>query len=145
MSVRSLARKIGRTDRTVAVLERGETQDTKVSIVFDIARLFGVPLEWLADDEQDWPPPRSDEQTAADLVKRALAGAGLPGKLDPLEAEILTMIRSLHPAQKFLAKGMILGLSGRGIRPEEEEAYLREGLEEGRTLDEEEPKRGNQQ
>ena len=54
-----------------------------------MARYFGVSLEWLADDSQDWPPPASQETQAVDAVKEALTRAGLGGELSADARELL--------------------------------------------------------
>jgi hypothetical protein len=111
----------------VAVLERGETQDTKVSIAFAIARLFGVPLEWLADDEQGWPPPKTDEQSASELLQQVLESAGLVGQLSPEESNFLSLIRTIHPIDRARLLGWLLRAGGRGFEIGDVDPFLKDG------------------
>lgn len=61
----------------------------RADIALKIARALQVPLEWLVDDEQDWPPPPSttaaalsNEQLAAELGNRLLGvGRALLAKI----------------------------------------------------------------
>jgi hypothetical protein len=39
----------------------------RLDIALRIARAIDVPLEWLADDEQDWPPPASSKRSLPDV------------------------------------------------------------------------------
>lgn len=86
-----------------------------VSIALGIARLFGVPLDWLADDAADWPPPAVGErQAVVDVVERALESGGLAGELTDTERDVLSALRSLDPVGRAKAAGYVIGLAAGG-------------------------------
>ncbi len=60
-----------------------------------IARVLGVPAEWLGDDAQDWPPPLDREQQGLDLIRQALAGNGLIDQSTEDERKLLADFRQL--------------------------------------------------
>src|SRR5689334_10093409 len=39
----------------------GREENLRIDYALRIARYLGVPLEWLADPETDWPPPQAQE------------------------------------------------------------------------------------
>lgn len=62
-----LAQQIGLSPTAVNRLKNGETDDPGVSKLLAIARALDVPLEWLADDTQEWPPPSLERSSASVL------------------------------------------------------------------------------
>ena len=61
-----------------------------------IARVLGVPAQWLGDDEQDWPPPPDQEQQGLELIRQALAGNGLIDQASDDERKLVTDFRQLN-------------------------------------------------
>jgi len=119
-------------------------QRPRIDLGLKLAHLFGVPLDWLADDGQDWPPPKSDEQSAADIVKQALTNAGLAGELTDEETELLALIRAVGPAQRLLVRGVLMGLDSQGISMEDVGPYLQEGVDEVRRARKDKRRDGHQ-
>lgn len=79
-----------------------------------LAKYLGVPIVWLADDSQDWPPPEDKAAEAVEMVRDALAGAGLAGELTARERAILTHYRALADEMKLKAEGYLIGLDHGG-------------------------------
>jgi transcriptional regulator with XRE-family HTH domain len=108
-SYAEIGRQLGCAPETVRKWEAGQT-----SPLFEagnkLARLLGVPADWLADDAQDWPPPVSQREQAVELVERALSSAGLAGQLSPQERELLASIRKLGPQGLAQVAGFVRGL-----------------------------------
>jgi len=73
--------------------------------------LFNHSLDWLVDETQDWPPPQTDKQNAAEIVQAALARAGLSGELTADEQRLLSAWRSLIERQQIEILGYISGLA----------------------------------
>ena len=90
---------------------QGVTKNPKAYILHGLAQLYGVSLDWLLDDSQDWPPPADDKQRATKLVERALSGAGLAGDLTEDERTLLSKWRSLSPTQRAEVVGYVIGLA----------------------------------
>jgi len=107
---RSVARHVGFTERTISMLENGKTLQPNVVLCLRLARLYGVDLDWLADEERDWPPP-TDAQTAAQMVDAAMARAGLSGELSVEEQRVLSAWRSLNDRQRLEVMGYISGFA----------------------------------
>ncbi len=99
---------------TIADIEAGRTKDPKFSIIAGAAGYFAVPLDWLADDSQPWPPPPSDSQQAVEMVRAALAKEGLAGELDKDERRLLAAWRALSDADRTWILGCITGLDAGG-------------------------------
>lgn len=99
---------------TIRDIESGFRKDTSVRLVARLARYFNVPLDWLADDSQDWPPPEDDRRKASEMIERVLSGAGLAGDLSNDEREILANWRRLdHPLRQKVI-GYVIGLATTG-------------------------------
>jgi transcriptional regulator with XRE-family HTH domain len=60
MSMRELARRIGRSSATVSRYVAG-TRQAPVDDARAIAAIFGVSLDWLADPETTFPPPAATD------------------------------------------------------------------------------------
>lgn len=79
LTVAAVAELMGRSPRTVYPwLRQGRTPSDLVDALRDFAHALDVDLEWLVDDDQDWPPPHDREITeqseaaAPDDVRRDL-------------------------------------------------------------------------
>lgn len=109
---------IGRAARcsapTIRNIEAGGTLEPSVALVARLATHFGVSLDWLADESQGWPPPASDDEQAAELVRGALVGAGLAGELTRDERELLSRYRSLSQRHRDRVLGLVIGLASSG-------------------------------
>jgi hypothetical protein len=92
-----------------------------VQLVVNLARLYEVSVDWLADNGQDWPPPASSEDQAADIVRSVLAGGGLTGELSDQECQFIALLRSLPADLRRQFVDRSLGYA--------------EGLRTGRTSD----------
>ncbi len=82
-----------------------------------LAKILGVPAEWLADDEQDWPPPPTEKQAATAAIERMLAGAGLVGELNEEERDLLVRFRALNDVSKGRMLGLAEGLNASNASP----------------------------
>ena len=51
------AREVGLPESTISSYLSKDKSLPRIDIAFKIARAVGVPLEWLADDNANWPPP----------------------------------------------------------------------------------------
>ncbi len=60
-----------------------------------IAKVLGVPPQWLGDDGQDWPPPIDRDQQGLELIRQALAGNGLIDQAADDERKLLADFRQL--------------------------------------------------
>ena len=133
-----VARAIGCSAPTVREIESGKTANPRVGLVCGLAGHFGVSLDWLADDDADWPPPESSRDRAAAMVERALSGSGLAGELADEERELLAYFRILPPGDQREVSGYVRGLvravAGRELSGEaafEYERALRQILDAG--------------
>ncbi len=136
LSYAEVAARVGCSGPHVRRLEKqGANASTLISL--GIARLFAVPLDWLADDAQGWPPPTSDRQRAAELVERALTGGGLAGELTDAERDLLAAFRSMTPEQRSRALGYVIGMRAGGS-----EAAADLGAELGEAVDQTRDERG---
>jgi len=113
-SYAAVARAAGCSEGNLRQLEAGKIASPRVELCLRIARHFGVPLDWLADEAQDWPPPASDDEQAAELVRGALVGAGLAGELTRDERELLSRYRSLSQRHRDRVLGLVIGLASSG-------------------------------
>jgi len=98
---------------SVRRMEIGD-QEPKIRLGLAMARLFEVSFDWLCDDGADWPPPASDEQQAAEMVREALTGGGLAGELTDEERELLATWRRMAPNRRGHALGYLIGLATSG-------------------------------
>ncbi|HZK80618.1 MAG TPA: helix-turn-helix transcriptional regulator [Humisphaera sp.] len=57
----------GLTDSTISSYFRDRGSVPRIDIGIRIARVVKVPLDWLADDSQEWPPPEADMIAATRL------------------------------------------------------------------------------
>lgn len=89
-----------------------DKQECKVQLAASIARFFGVPLDWLADDSQDWPPPASEDTQILQTVRAALAQHG--GDVTAHERELLVHYRNLSPEHRGRVFGLAVGLDVSG-------------------------------
>ena len=85
-----------------------------VLLALRLARHFGVPLDWLADDTQNWPPPATEEQRISDIIKETLTARGLSRELGPEEIELLQTYRRLGKSAKARLTGFLTGLAAAG-------------------------------
>ncbi len=108
--------------------------ETKIpfSVGIRLARVLGVPAEWLADDEQDWPPPPTEKQAATAMIERMLAGAGLVGELNEEERDLLVRFRALNDVSKGRMLGLAEGLNASNASPPDLDPDLAEGSPSGR-------------
>lgn len=112
-SYADIARGVGCSAENIRkIIDQGSQPGFSLGI--RLAKTLGVPPDWLADDSQDWPPPEDDSRKASEMIERALAGAGLAGKLSADEREILTNWRRLdHPLRQKVI-GYVIGLATTG-------------------------------
>ena len=59
---------------TVRDIEAGRTETPNLFLIARLSSYFDVPLDWLADETADFPPPSSPEKSAEAVVREALAG-----------------------------------------------------------------------
>ncbi len=111
-SLAALAREVGIAPSNLNKILSGS--QTRFSTGLKLARVLGVPVDWLGDDDQDWPPPESDTGRASRLVEEALASKGLAGHLTRDESDLLSAFRSMPPDQQQKALYFVLGLSVSG-------------------------------
>lgn len=55
------ARDAGLPESTISSYLSKHASLPRIDIALKIARAIDVPLEWLADDSKDWPPPKAEE------------------------------------------------------------------------------------
>ncbi len=108
-----IAHEVGCTPGNIRKIEAESSQPGFVLGV-RLAEALGVPVNWLADDSADWPPPATPQQSAETLVREALTGAGLTGELTPPEREVLRLYRMLEGDNRKKIEGMLLGLAFAG-------------------------------
>lgn len=75
-SLREIGSVGGCSPNTVREIEMGLTRDPSAVTIFRLARHYHVPMEWLCDDAQDWPPPASTDERIIQAVREAMAPAG---------------------------------------------------------------------
>ena len=86
------------TPPTIRQIESGERPDPSYRIIARLARAYGVSLDWLADDEQEWPPPPATrDQKILDAVQQALEPFAKVEDLSPWEQEIIEELRKCVP------------------------------------------------
>ena len=113
---------VGFSTNAIRDLEIGNTEKPSVQLAAGVARYFAVPLDWLADDSADWPPPQSDAQQAVEMVRSALAREGLAGELDKDERDLLAAWRTLSDADRTWILGYVTGLAAGGTEVTADEA-----------------------
>jgi transcriptional regulator with XRE-family HTH domain len=91
-------------------IEAGTIASPKSDLLLNIARYFRVPMEWLADEQLDWPPPQSERQRIAEIVESALTRAGVYGEMTDDETLLLTAFRRLDAATQQRVLGIVVGL-----------------------------------
>jgi len=71
-----------------------------------LARVFGVPADWLGDDSADWPPPESVEKQIARLLRAANLDEGSGAELSKEERRFVTLSRAMpvDMRQRFMDK-----------------------------------------
>jgi hypothetical protein len=92
-----------------------------MQFVISLAKLYNVSLDWLVDNDQDWPPPKTGEDRAVDIVRSALAAGGLTGELSDDERQFVSLLRSL-PADlrpRFVDRSLGYAEGLRSGRPSE--------------------------
>ena len=126
-----VASRVNCSGGTIRRYENGEQQASAAN-AFDLARLFGVSVDWLLDDAADWPPPPTEKQAATAVVERMLAGAGLAGELNEEERELVSGFRSLNVAGRSRVLGTIDGLNASNASPPDLNPDLAEEPPSGR-------------
>lgn len=101
----AIGRACGCSGEHVRRLEKGTNPSLRIA--WALAKHFNVSVDWLADDSAGWPPPKTPEQSAEDMVREALTGAGLVGKLSEGERHLLAAWRRLGDRRR----GELLGLA----------------------------------
>jgi transcriptional regulator with XRE-family HTH domain len=115
-----VARHVGTTGQTIGQIEAGNRAQPAIPTLIGLAKFYRVPLDWLLDDSEEWPPPPTQRAQAVDLVQSILAGEGLAGDLSEPERQLLAAYRSLAEADRRellgFARGLALG-SARAATP----------------------------
>jgi len=126
-----LGDQIGVHGLTIRRIE-SKNQRPRVDLALKLARFFDVPLDWLADDAADWPPPETRDDRLLAAVKTALAAGGLGGGLTGDESSLLSGFRSLRdPVSRGRALAYVDGL--RGADPPEAPAGLDRAVQDERN------------
>jgi transcriptional regulator with XRE-family HTH domain len=137
-----VAKAVGCSAPTVRDIEAGRTLDPSISIVRGFAELYGVSLDWLADDSADWPPPATPQQSAEQIVRQALERGGLAGELSEDERAVVSAMRRLDDSARTRLVGYVDALAAMppaasGTASEaarQAEASLRRQLQEAQTI-----------
>ncbi len=125
-----IAREVGCSSENVRkIIDQGSQPGFFLGV--RLAKALDVPVDWLADDDQDWPPPETNKQKAVSMVEAALTGAGLSGELTPPEREVLRLYRMLEGDNRKKLEGMLLGLAFAGTDAAELADRLGRALKEG--------------
>jgi len=112
ISVATLAEAIGVSEGGIRQIESGETRSPRAIVCLAIARRLDVPIDWLIDDKQAWPPPPGEDDRIVTTVRRALCEGGLIGELSDDERELLAAWRTLNnPTVAARVLGYISGLA----------------------------------
>lgn len=72
ISIRELARRCGITETATRNIVNGTTDNPDAKKIFLISAWLSLPLRWLLDDRQDWPPP-SPVEDALDVLAVAIS------------------------------------------------------------------------
>ncbi|MEM9414982.1 MAG: helix-turn-helix transcriptional regulator [Planctomycetota bacterium] len=94
-SANAFARSIGIGSATISRYLSGDATPT-LKIALKIARSENVPLEWLADDEQDWPAPEGGGRQLKDYEDRDLMRE-IATRYRRAAVELRDKIRSVDP------------------------------------------------
>jgi len=105
----ALADYVNCSEGAIRQLESGQIKSPRVNICCELAKMFNVSLDWLADDEVGWPPPESQEQQSSDIIRQALESSGLIGELSALERDLVSSMRKLRPDLRHQILGYIKG------------------------------------
>jgi len=112
-----LSRAAGCSESNIRKIVDGGSEP-KLGLAARLASALGVPLAWLADEAQDWPPPAAGaDERALELVRSALDNAGLLGELTDLERRALAALRALPPERRGEIVGFLTGLSAERAAP----------------------------
>ena len=128
-----VARGVGYSTNAIRDVEAGRTDNPRIDLVRKLSEFYGVSLEWLADDSQDWPPPPTEKQQLTETLERVLAGAGLAGELNDDERELISGFRGLNGEARGRVLGMIEGLNASNASPPDLNPDLAEEPPPGRT------------
>ncbi len=114
-----VARSVDHSTNAIRDVEAGRTSSPSVWMIRALADLYGVSIDWLTDDSQDWPPPKAESESIADVVRESLAAGGY-GDLDERERDLIREFRSLPPREQDVAFGYVMGVasSARANPPE---------------------------
>lgn len=141
-SVRVLAAEVGASEAGIRQIEAGDIRQPKVGLCLKIARALGQNLEWLADDDMDWPPPVDDRQRVAAIIEGALTGAGLTGELSAEEIRLVGEFRRLSDVEKVRLGGFLAGLTSREpLSPEGAAAAIQSAADQVHQARRQDPRR----
>lgn len=122
-SLRDIATAVSCSPENIRSILSGESEP-KLQLGMRLADHLGVPLDWLADDAADWPPPASQDERIIDTVRAAMATAvDLPAD----ERELLRSYRALDRQRRDRALGLVIGMAAYGS--EEDAKVLADALE----------------
>lgn len=108
----ALAVEVDTSTTSLLHIESGERKTPSVWIIAAIARYFNVPLNWLVDEDADFPPPAEDDkQRAVEIVENALTVGGLGGELSAEEVELIAAVRRFSPEAREKLDGVLVGLA----------------------------------
>lgn len=102
-----------------------------------LADILNVSADWLSDDTQDWPPPKTADEQIVQAVRAAFpaSAAGLSGE----ERELISYWRMLSPTHRAKVLGVALGLANAtDATPHEAEESAEMGADLLEKLDESE-------
>ena len=94
-SYAEVARALKCSSPTIRDIESGRTENPRSDLAFGLGKYFGVPLEWLLDDEADWPPPAPVDLDSRIIrtVHDALVADSQRDALTLDEGELLVQLR----------------------------------------------------
>ena len=98
--LRWLAEKAAYSEASLSrVVATRKPQVPRLDAALRIARALGVPLEWLADDEQTGDPPPAAEDEIVTFVRDTFEAARESGKLSDQERELILILRRMSAAR----------------------------------------------
>jgi len=109
-SIKALAETVGVTEGQIRQLEKQDIRSPRTKVSLAIARLFDVPLDWLADDTQGWPAPKNAEQKVLALIRSALVAEGL-GRPSAAERRLLRAFHRLNEIDRAELLGRVEALA----------------------------------